>query len=628
MEKSQKKELLLIIISAVLFGIVLITEHFIFKNMPILLTFILYLIPFLIVGFDILKEAVENIFKGEIFDEDFLMSLACIGAFSISFLPNTEHQFAEAVAVMLFFKIGELFEDIAVDNSRKSISSLVELRPDHASLVSGKEVIEVSPEKVNLGDIILIKAGEKIPLDCEIIEGQTTLDTKALTGESLPREATIGDTVLSGCINLNGTIKARVTKTYSQSTVSKILELVENAQSGKSKSENFIKKFAKVYTPLVVIAALLICLIPPLFSGNFMGVFVSWLKRALTFLVISCPCALVISVPLSFFGGIGGASKHGILIKGSNYIDALSKVKTVVFDKTGTLTSGTFEVTDIFTNEISENELLKIAASAEWYSTHPIAVSVKKKAGFDTLPYSAEKIEEIAGKGISAVIDGNQTFLGNEKLMQENKIDYTPCYSPSTVLHISFDGKYLGYIAISDIIKSDSKECISKLNLLGVSKTVMLTGDKSDVAKSVADSIGITDYRADLLPTDKVAIVETLLLQKPNKSTLAFVGDGINDAPVLAISDIGIAMGKFGSDAAIDAADVVLMDDKPRKVARAIEISKRTMKIVKENIIFSISVKFIILILGALGLANMWLAVLADVGVSLVAILNAMRTLK
>ena len=628
MEKEQKQQLTKITTAAIIFFAIIITEHFLIKDMPVWILFILYLIPYLIVGFGVLKEAVENILKGEIFDENFLMTVASLGAVIISFLPNTEAQFAEAVAVMLFYQVGEFFEDIAVDKSRDSITSLMEIKPDHANLVKGSEILTVSPEEVKPNDIILIKAGEKIPLDGEIIEGSTTLDTVALTGESAPRSANISDMVLSGCINLSGTIKVKVAKSFGESTVSKILELVENSESGKSRSENFIKKFAKYYTPLVVIAALLVCLIPPLVSGNFMGVFVTWLKRALTFLVISCPCALVISIPLSFFGGIGGASKHGILIKGSNYIDALSKVETVVFDKTGTLTNGTFEVTKIFAKDISEGELLNLAASAEWYSTHPIAVSVKNKANCDSIPYEVKDIEEISGKGIKAIVDGKAVTIGNEKLMQSEHIDYTPCYTPSTILHIGVDSIYKGYIIISDKIKSDSKESIISLNNLGVKNTVMLTGDRSDVAKAVADELNIADYRADLLPNDKVAIVETLLHQKSPKSTLAFVGDGINDAPVLAIADIGIAMGKFGSDAAIEAADVVLMDDKLKKVVKAIKISKRTMRIVKENIVFSIGVKLLILLLSAFGLANMWLAVVADVGVAIIAILNAIRTLK
>ena len=628
MESSQKRQLIRIIITAIIFVGVIILEHFLLTNAPIWLMLIIYLVPYLIIGSVVLKEAAENIIHGEIFDENFLMAVASIGALVIGFLPNAEPQFAEAVAVMLFYQIGELFEDFAVDRSRESISSLMDIKPDFANLVTGEEIKKVSPEEVNPNDIILVKAGEKIPLDGEIIEGSTSLDTVAITGESAPRVSNIGDTVLSGCINLSGTIKIKVTKPFGESTVSKILELVENADNKKSKSEAFIKKFAKFYTPIVVIAALCIMLFPPLFSGNFLGVFTTWLLRALMFLVISCPCALVISVPLSFFGGIGGASRHGILIKGSNYIEALSKTETVVFDKTGTLTNGSFEVTAVHPNEIDKDELIKIAASAEWYSTHPIAVSVKNHSTAKTIPYETKNIEEISGKGIKALVNGKSVLIGNGSLMHTNNISPKDCHRYGTILHISVDGVYAGHIVISDTVKSESKDAVLALKALSVKKTVMLTGDIDEVAESVANEVCIDEYKANLLPTDKVSIVKKLISNNNSKSSIVFVGDGINDAPVLARADVGIAMGKFGSDAAIEAADVVLMDDNPKKIASVIKISKRTMRIVKENIFFSLAVKALILILSVFGFANMWLAVIADVGVAMLAILNAIRTLK
>ena len=579
----------------------------------------IFIVAYIIVGFEILKKAIRNIFRGKVFDENFLMSVATIGAFGIG-------EFPEAVAVMLFYQIGELFQSYAVDKSRKSIASLMDIRPDYANVYKNEKIEKVNPEEVKIGETIIVKPGEKIPLDGKITEGTTTLDTKALTGESLPREATKGDQVLSGCINLNGVIKIKVEKEYGESTVSKILDLVENASSKKSKSENFITKFAKYYTPIVVIIALVLAIIPPLIISG--ATFSDWIYRALSFLVVSCPCALVISIPLSFFGGIGGASKMGVLIKGSNYLEALSNTEIAVFDKTGTLTKGVFEVQKVEPAQISKEELLKIAAYAENYSNHPISKSIKQAYKEEIDEKQIMDYEELSGLGISAKINNQEVLVGNEKLMQEKGINFKKCADIGTILYVAKEGKYVGYILIADKIKNDSKQTIEELKKNGVKQTVMLTGDKKEVGESVAKEIGIDQVYTELLPTDKVQKVEELLKTKTEKGKLAFVGDGINDAPVLAISDIGIAMGGLGADSAIEAADIVIMTDEPSKIVKSIKLSKKTMRIVKENIVFAIAIKVLVLILAAFGLSTMWEAVFADVGVSIIAIINALRALK
>ena len=580
---------------------------------------VIFIISYIIVGFEILRKAVRNIFRGKVFDENFLMSVATLGAFGIG-------EFPEAVAVMLFYQIGELFQSYAVDKSRKSIASLMDIRPDYANVNRNGKVEKVSPDEVKIGETIIVKPGEKIPLDGIIFEGKTTLDTKALTGESMPREATEGDEVLSGCINLNGVIKVEVTKEFGESTVSKILDLVENASSKKSKSENFITKFAKYYTPIVVIIALFLAILPPLFiSGQS---FSDWMYRALSFLVVSCPCALVISIPLSFFGGIGGASKMGILIKGSNYLEALSNVETVIFDKTGTLTKGVFEVQKVKPVGISEEELLKMAAYSEYYSNHPISKSIKKAYGKEIDEKQIVKAQELSGFGISARIGEQDVLIGNEKLMKEHQITFTKCNDIGTILYIAIERKYVGYILIADTIKEDSKIAISELKKNNVRKTVMLTGDKKEVGESVSKEIGIDKVYAELLPDGKVEKVEELLKEKSKKGKLAFAGDGINDSPVLALADIGIAMGGLGADSAIEAADIVIMTDEPSKIVKAIKLSKKTMRIVKENIVFAIFIKIAVLILAAFGISTMWEAVFADVGVSIIAIINALRILR
>ena len=607
-----KKTLIKIIIAFILFFIALFANF----NNPIINN-IIYIISYLIVGLEVVKEAIEHIIKGKVFDENFLMTIATIGAFAIG-------EFPEAVAVMLFYQVGELFQSYAVDKSRKSISDLMNIRPDFANVERNGKIEKTNPKEVKIGEIIVVKPGEKIPLDGNIIEGKTTLDTKALTGEALPREALEGEKVLSGCINLSGLIKIKVSKEYGESTVSKILDLVENASSKKSKSENFITKFAKYYTPIVVIMAVLIAIIPTIFIKD--ANFTDWLYRALSFLVVSCPCALVISIPLSFFGGIGGASKAGILIKGSNYLEALSKTETIVFDKTGTLTKGTFEVQEIKPVEMTKEELLKIVAYAERYSNHPISLAIKNayKGEFDQ--NINIEIEEIAGQGISAKIEEKEVLVGNEKLMKEENIDFKKCKEIGTILYVAINKKYAGYIAISDTIKEDAINTIKELKRGLVKETIMLTGDKKEVGESVAKNLKIDKVYTELLPDGKVKKLEELLRNKTGK--VSFVGDGINDAPVLALSDIGIAMGGLGSDAAIEAADVVLMTDEPSKIVKAMQISKKTMKIVKQNIIFAISVKIIVLILSAIGISTMWEAVFADVGVSVLAILNALRALR
>lgn len=608
-----KKEVIKVVIALILFLISLIIP---FENAWINIG--IYIISYLIVGLDVLIEAIKNIFKGEVFDENFLMTIATIGAFAIGEYP-------EAVAVMLFYQVGEMFQSYAVDKSRKSIASLMDIRPDFANIKKNGSIEKVSPDKINIGDIIIVKPGEKVPLDGTIVDGNSMLDTSALTGESVPREVNIGDEVLSGSINQNGLIEIKVTKSFGESTVSKILDLVENASSKKSKSENFISKFAKYYTPIVVVIAVLLAIIPPIIFKE--TEFIQWLYRALTFLVVSCPCALVISIPLGFFGGIGGASKLGVLVKGSNYLEALSKTEVVVFDKTGTLTEGVFEVKKVNSVDITKEDLIKYAAYAESFSNHPIANSLKKAYGKDIDNKKISETHELSGLGVNAVVDGKEVFVGNEKLMQEKNIEYIKCNEIGTILYVAINNQFKGTIIISDKIKADAKETIEKLKKNNVKKIVMLTGDKKAVGESVAKELGLDEVYTELLPNNKVEKVEELMKSKSKKGKLAFVGDGINDAPVLAISDIGIAMGGLGSDAAIEAADVVLMTDEPSKVVDAIKISKKTLKIVKQNIIFAIAVKILVLILSAIGLSNMWQAVFADVGVSVLAILNALRVL-
>lgn len=622
-------------------------------NLPTWQLLLVYLVPYLIAGYDVLREAGEKLlgiddeddqcehchcenreekhgflghFSG-VLDEDFLMSIATIGALAIGFLPNAEHQFPEAVFVMLFFKVGELFEDIAEGRSRESISQLMDIRPDVAHVERDGVVSTIAPEEVQIGEIILIKPGEKVPLDGIVLEGDSNLDTVALTGESVPRSIHAGDDILSGCVNLTGVVKVRVTKTFGESTVTKVLELVENASENKSKSENFITKFARIYTPIVVVLALAVAFLPPIISGNFSENFGLWLYRALTFLVVSCPCALVISVPLAFFGGIGGASRKGILIKGSNYMETLAKVTSVAFDKTGTMTEGVFDVTAIHPDKISKTELLHYAAHVERYSTHPIAVSLKEAFANEDDECAVENVEEVAGKGISAKVNGHEVYVGNLKMIEELNVQWTLCDKVGTIVHVVIDGEYAGHIIVSDKIKSDAAEAISSLKNEGVSRLVMLTGDKYDVAADVAKTVGIEEFHAELLPSDKVAIVEQLLADTQNGS-VAFVGDGINDAPVLARVDVGIAMGGLGSDAAIEAADVILMDDKPSKIAVAIRQARRTLRIAKQNTGFAIIVKVAVLVLAFFGIATMWMAVFADVGVTVLAVLNSMRTLK
>ena len=586
---------------------------------------ILYLIPYLLVGWETIREAVEGLVHGEALNEDFLMSIATIGALCIGFVPGGESQFPEAVFVMLFFQIGELFEDIAEGQSRRSVASLMEIRPDTANVKREGKVEVVSPDQVKVGETIVIRPGERVPMDGEVLEGNSSLDTVALTGESVPRSVAVGDSVISGCVNLSGLLEVRTTKSFGESTAAKILELVENASENKSRSENFIRRFAKVYTPIVVGAAVLLAVVPPIFAGEW----VKWLYRALCFLVVSCPCALVISVPLSFFAGIGGASRHGILIKGSNWLEALAKVGSVVFDKTGTLTKGVFQVTAVHPEMISERELLHMAAHVERFSTHPIAVSLKNAYSDEADACEVGEVEEVAGQGVRARVNGKRVCVGNEKMMKAIGAEWKPCELKGTIIHVAIDGEYVGHIVISDVIKADSKAAVDDLHRLGVRRTVMLTGDREEVAADVASKLGLDEYHADLLPADKVGIVESLLKGKASgdKGKLAFVGDGINDAPVLARADVGIAMGALGSDAAIEAADVVLMDDKPSKIAVAIRIARRTRRIAGENTWFAIGVKVAVLGLASVGLAGMWLAVFADVGVTVLAVLNAMRNL-
>ena len=580
---------------------------------------ILYLIPYLIIGWDVLWRAVRNIAHGQVFDENFLMALATVGALAIGEYP-------EAVFVMLFYQVGELFQSYAVDQSRKSITALMDIRPDYANMEGPDGQLEqVDPEDVAVGDTIVIKAGERIPLDGVVLEGSSTVDTAALTGESLPRQVESGDDVISGCVNLSGLLKVRVTKAFEESTVAKILDLVENSASKKAKAENFITKFARYYTPIVVLAAVALAFLPPLFTS------IQWvdsIQRALNFLVVSCPCALVISVPLSFFGGIGGASKDGILVKGGNYLEVLARTEIVVFDKTGTLTRGVFNVTAIHPDHCDQGQLLELAALAECWSDHPISRSLKEAYGREMDSSRVSNVEEVAGRGVKAVVDGHTICAGNDKLMEDIGVSWHPCHRVGTTVHVASDGVYLGHIVISDEVKPDAKEAVAALKAAGVRKTVMLTGDAQAVGEDVAKQLGLDEVHTQLLPADKVERVEKLLKEVSPKGALAFVGDGINDAPVLSRADIGIAMGGLGSDAAIEAADIVLMDDKPSKIAHAIRIARRTLSIVRQNIVFALAVKLLVLVLSAVGLVSMWAAVFADVGVSVIAILNAMRALK
>ena len=612
MSKKQKRMLFRVLASAVLFAVALLlpTEGW--------LRLFTFLIPYTVIAWDVLWRAVRNIAHGQVFDENFLMSLATVGALATGEYP-------EAVFVMLFYQVGELFQSYAVDQSRKSITSLMDIRPDYANIEVDGQLRQVDPEDVAVGDTIVIKAGERIPLDGVVLEGTSNVDTAALTGESLPREAQPGDDVISGCVNLSGLLRVRVTKAFEESTVAKILDLVENSSSKKAKAENFITKFARYYTPAVVLAAVALALLPPLFTS------IQWvdsIQRALNFLVVSCPCALVISVPLSFFGGIGGASKNGILVKGGNYLEVLAKTELVVFDKTGTLTRGVFNVTAIHPDHCGEAQLLELAALAESYSDHPISRSLKEAYGKELDTSRVSNVEELSGRGVRATVDGRQICAGNDKLMEDIGVIWHPCHRVGTTVHVASDGVYLGHIVISDEVKPDAKEAITALKACGVRRTVMLTGDAKAVGESVAQELGLDEVHTQLLPADKVTRVEALLGEVSPKGALAFVGDGINDAPVLSRADIGIAMGGLGSDAAIEAADIVLMDDKPSKLADAIRIARRTLAIVRQNIVFALAVKFLVLALSATGAANMWESVFADVGVTVIAILNAMRALK
>ena len=638
MTKKQKKTLIRIIVTTVLLILLAIAGEYItfpedaeyqavpWGELSERIMFALYLIPYIIIGHDIIKKAVKGIVHGQVLDENFLIAVATIGSMALG-------EYREAVAVMLFYQIGELFQSYAVGKSRRSIAALMDIRPDSANLVTeedGKTVVTtVAPDEVAMGSILVVSPGEKIPIDGVVVKGDSTIDTSALTGESVPRSIHFGDEVISGTINLNGVINIRTTKEFGESTVTKILELVENASSQKSRSENFITRFARVYTPAVCLFALLIAVIPPVFNlaTGRAADFATFLYRALTFLVISCPCAMVISIPLGFFAGIGGASRAGILVKGSNYLEALSKVDTVIFDKTGTLTKGVFEVVSIHKNKMSDQQLLKYAAYAESYSTHPISRSIINAYGIETDKSLISDVEEISGRGVSAVVSGVKVLAGNDKLMKDNGLSYAECSEGGTIVHIAVDGQYAGHIHISDIIKDTSAEAVSSLHNIGVKKTIMLTGDAEKVAAKVADTLHISEYHAELLPQDKVSVVEDIIAGRKSGGSVSFVGDGINDAPVLTRADVGIAMGALGSDAAIEAADVVIMDDDPLGIVKAVKIGKKCMRIAYENIYFAIGVKVVVLILSALGITNMWLAVFADVGVMILAVLNAIRTL-
>ena len=626
-DESPRRQLAVIIISALLLAVAIIIEKS--TQLPTWQLLLVYLVPYLAAGFGTLREAAEGIASGDVFNEHFLMAVATIGALWIGFLPGAETQFPEAVFVMLFFQVGELFEGYAEGQSRKSIAHLMEIRPDSAHVKRGDKLETIHPEEVAVGDIIVIQPGEKVPLDGVIIEGSTALNTIALTGESMPREAGEGDEVISGCVNISGVVTARVTKPFEESTASKIIRLVESAGEHKAHSETFIARFAKVYTPVVVFAALALALLPPLLSGNFGAAFPVWLYRALLFLVVSCPCALVISVPLTFFGGIGGASRNGILVKGANFMDVLAKTGTIVFDKTGTLTHGRFAVEAVHPEQCDERHLLHLAAHVEHFSTHPIGAALR-----DAFPDEAtdgcriSDVTELAGRGIQATVEGRQVSVGNSQMMDDMGIGWHDCGERGTIIHVAIDGEYAGHIVINDQVKPTSREAIEALRQLGVKKTVMLTGDREAVGTDVAQRLSIDEWHCELMPADKVVAVETLLNQRSDDSAVAFVGDGINDAPVLARADIGIAMGGLGSDAAIEAADVVLMDDDPAKIAVAIKTARRTLRIARQNVVFAIGVKVAVLLLAAIGVASMWMAVFADVGVTVLAVLNAMRALK
>ena len=618
MTKKQKKTRRRILTALGLFLALELAEHLAPDALPGLAWPVLYLIPYGIIGWDVLWRAIRNIKNGQVFDENFLMSVATVGAFGCGEYP-------EAVAVMLFYQVGELFQSVAVDRSRKSISALMDIRPDYANIEQNGELVQVDPEEVSVGDVIVVKAGERVPLDGTVLEGTSSLDTAALTGESLPRDVQAGDEVVSGCVNLTGVLHVKVNKPFGESTVAKILDLVENSSSKKAKAENFITKFARYYTPAVVFAALALAALPPLLG---MGPWLMWVQRALNFLVVSCPCALVISIPLSFFGGIGGASKQGILVKGGNYLEALAQAGIVVFDKTGTLTKGSFEVTAVHPQQVSEQELLELAALAERFSDHPISRSIQAACQSAPDPNRVTDAKEIAGHGVRAVVDGKTVLAGNQKLMDQFHIPFEDaCHHVGTIIHVAVDGVYMGHIVISDQVKEGAKETLRDLKAAGVRKTVMLTGDSQAVGQAVARQLGLDEVHAELLPGDKVDQVERLLQSKGPKEQLVFVGDGINDAPVLSRADIGVAMGAMGSDAAIEAADIVLMDDDLKKLPVAVRIARKTLRIVRENIVFALAVKFLVLILSALGVANMWWAVFADVGVSVIAILNSMRML-
>ena len=633
MTRKQKKMLIRIIVSAAL----LLLCKVIFKLVELpdayspYIKFVAYMIPYFVIGWDILKKAFKGILNKQVFDENFLMAVATVGAIGVAIADNTKGDYTEAIAVMLFYQIGELFQSYAVGKSRRNISDLMDIRPDYANVERDGKIETVDPDEVEIGSIIVVSAGEKIPIDGVIVEGTTSLDTAALTGESVPRNAKSGDEVISGCINLSGTVKIRTTKAFGESTVSKILDLVENSSSKKSKSEKFISKFARYYTPIVCYSALALAIIPPVgrLIAGYDALWSQWIYRALTFLVISCPCALVISIPLSFFAGIGGASKEGVLVKGSNYLETLSKTNCVVFDKTGTMTKGVFEVSEICPQgDVSNDKLLEYAAFAECYSTHPISKSLQKAYAKDIDKNTVTDVEEISGHGLTAKVNGVSVAAGNAKLMKKLGLEYSECDKTGTVVHIAVDGKYAGYILISDTLKPTSVEAIAALKKMGIEKTVMLTGDSDKVAQAVALQLGVDEVHSELLPADKVKQVEALLAQEGEKKKLAFVGDGINDAPVLSRADIGIAMGGLGSDAAIEAADIVLMDDDPLKISKAIKISKKCLRIVNQNIYFAIGIKVLCLLLGAVGIANMWVAIFADVGVMVIAVLNAIRALR
>ena len=618
MTKKQKKMLYRIIVTFLLFAVLMVYEHTgRMDGWNKIVLFVIYLVPYLVIGYDIVYKAARNISHGQVFDENFLMMIATFGAFGVG-------EYSEAVAVMLFYQVGELFQGYAVGKSRQSISDMMDICPEYANIEEDGVLKQVDPDDVEVGSIIVVKPGERIPLDGIVVEGESLIDTAALTGESVPRSAKAGDEIISGCVNGSGTLKVKTTKEFDDSTVAKILELVENASSKKAKVENFITRFAKYYTPVVTIGAVILAILPPLILG---GGWAEWIQRACIFLVISCPCALVISVPLGFFGGIGAASKIGVLVKGSNYLEAVAEMTTIVFDKTGTLTKGEFKVTDVITENGSKEELIELAALGEGYSNHPIANSIREAYGKELDLNRVTNTEEIAGHGIKAVIDGKTVLLGNEKLMKSESIFYTPCKSMGTVVYVACNGVFEGAVVISDTIKDGAKEAIHDMKQVGVRHTVMLTGDRKEAAETVAQTLGIDEVHAELLPGGKVEQVEALLKAEKEKERLAFVGDGINDAPVLTRADIGIAMGSMGSDAAIEAADIVLMDDDVTKIASVVKIARKTLRIVKQNIVFALAIKALVLILGALGMANMWEAVFADVGVSVIAILNSMRTL-